>query len=149
MPEEGGLPYDDLEWLLDSIPSQKKLMLIDACHSGELDKDEAITMNKYLDSTSWAGGKAKGLEVVSYSSERKIGLKNSFEVMNELFANVRRGTGATVLSAASGTQVAIEDAAHNNGYFMYSILELLCKSSAYSGLKVDKFKVGIINYLIN
>jgi hypothetical protein len=45
--------------------------------------------------------------------------------MQELFANVGRGTGATILSAAAGTQFAIEDNKQQNGYFTYSILELM------------------------
>ena len=40
-PAQGGLPYTSLENLLDGIPARNRLVLIDACHSGEIDKDEA------------------------------------------------------------------------------------------------------------
>ncbi len=63
--------------------------------------------------------------MVSYANHKTIGLKNSFELMQELFSNVSRGTGATILSAAAGTQFAIENAKQKNSYFTYSILELM------------------------
>jgi len=40
-----GLPYDELEMLLDGIKSRKKTLLIDACHSGEVDEDSSATQN--------------------------------------------------------------------------------------------------------
>lgn len=56
---------------------------------------------------------------------KKIGMKNSFELMQELFVNVGRSTGATIISAAGGTQFALEDGGLKNGVFTYSILEFL------------------------
>jgi WD40 repeat protein len=118
-PEEGGLPYEDLEWLLDSIPARKKLLLIDACHSGEVDKEELFAMS----STTNPDG-VKGAQM-AYEYEPTLGMKNSFELMQELFTNVNRGTGATIISAAAGTQYAYERGDLANGVFTFSILELM------------------------
>lgn len=118
-PEENGLPYDDLENLLDSIPARKKLMLIDACHSGEVDKDDLITLATTSDSL------IKGLKPVAYKKENQLGLKNSFELMQNLFVNVGKSTGATIISAAAGTQFALERNDLKNGVFTFCILEAM------------------------
>lgn len=118
-PQQGGLPYEDLEWLLDSIPPRQKLLLLDACHSGEVDKDELIAVNE----APMPEG-VKGAMVLGYKKPH-LGLKNSFELMQELFANVNRGTGATIISAAGGDQFAYEKSHFANGVFTYSILELM------------------------
>ncbi|MEO7922551.1 MAG: caspase family protein [Chitinophagaceae bacterium] len=118
-PEQNGLPYDELENLLDSIPARKKLMLIDACHSGEVDKEDLVTLNASSDSL------IKGLKPVAYKQEGRLGLKNSFELMQSLFVNVGKSTGATIISAAAGTQFALERNDLKNGVFTYSILEAM------------------------
>ena len=131
-PEENGLPYDELENLLDSIPARKKLLLIDACHSGEVDKDDLVAMNatdKKL---------IKGLKPVAYKKEGQLGLKNSFELMQSLFVNVGKSTGATIISAAAGTEFALEGIDNlPNGIFTYSILEAMNK---YPTLKISQLK---------
>lgn len=124
-PEEGGLPYEDLEWLLDSIPARKKLMLIDACHSGELDKEEVVQLNHNNDTLLAENKGTKGAYITYTGDNKRLGLKNSFELMQELFANVNRGTGATVIAASGGTQFAQEHGNLKNGVFTYSILELM------------------------
>ncbi len=121
-PEENGLPYEVLEGLLDGIAPRKKLMLIDACHSGEVDKEE---MEKYVlaeKSLEDSGTKSSRKPV---PADGKLGMKNSFELMQELFVNVGRSTGATIISAAAGTQFAQEKADLQNGVFTYSILEYM------------------------
>jgi WD40 repeat protein len=133
-PEQNGLPYDELESLLDSIPARKKLMLIDACHSGEVDKEELTTINSTADSMKLK----KGIKPVAYKQDEKhLGLKNSFELMQSLFVNVGKSTGATIISAAAGTQFALERGDLKNGVFTYSILEAMNK---YPTLKISELK---------
>jgi uncharacterized caspase-like protein len=58
--------------------------------------------------------------------------------MNEMFADLRRGTGAVVISSASGVEFAFESAQWKNGVFTYSILE------AFRSKDVDKNRTGAI-----
>jgi WD40 repeat protein len=124
-PQQHGLSYDVLEGLLDGLASRRKLMLIDACHSGEVDKEELARYERIqatLDSTK------KGVSLNLRKKRESMGTINSFELMQELFANVGRGTGATIISAAGGTQFALERGDLENGVFTYTILELMKKN---------------------
>lgn len=131
-PEQGGLPYEELENLLDSIPARQKLLMIDACHSGEVDKDEiAKWKNAPLDSASHIVVGGKGVYAV-HDKNKKIGMQNSFMLMQDIFVNVNKGTGTTVISAAGGTQFAYENGTLKNGVFTYCFLDLLkTKNSIY------------------
>jgi len=122
-PEDGGLPYEVIEDLLDGIPARKKLMLIDACHSGEVDKEEMLKYKRVEDSLRIKG--TKGVDILIDSSASVLGMNNSFQLMQELFVDVGRSTGATIISAAAGTQFALEKGDLKNGVFTYSILELM------------------------
>ena len=119
-PEQNGLPYDAMENLLDQIPARKKLLLIDACHSGEVDKDEELIMNN----TATSPGLIKGVQPL-INKKIQLGLKNSFELMQSLFVNAASSTGSTIISASAGTQFALERNDLKNGVFTYSILEFL------------------------
>ncbi len=133
-PELNGLPYDELENLLDSIPARKKLLLIDACHSGEVDKDELVRISTAADSMHLK----KGAEPIEYKDdEAHLGMKNSFELMQSLFVNVGKSTGATIISAAGGTQFALERGDLKNGVFTYAILEAM---QTYPTIKISELK---------
>lgn len=124
-PQLGGIPYGDLEWLLDSIPARKKLMLIDACHSGEIDTSEvALASNEQTKESKEEQEKGSKIRVVQ-AKQSAIGLKNSFELMQELFLNVSKGCGASIISAAGGDQSALEGDKYQNGYFTYAVLNYL------------------------
>jgi len=64
-------------------------------------------------------------------------MKNSFELMQSLFVNVGKSTGATVISAAAGTQFALERGDLKNGVFTYSILETMNK---YPSIKISELR---------
>jgi hypothetical protein len=132
------LAYDELESLLDSIPARKKLMLIDACHSGEVDKEE-FQQVKISQSTLAANHVvSKGGEIAeSEEGSQKLGLKNSFELMQNLFVNVGKSTGATIISAAAGTEFALENGSLKNGVFTYCIMEAMDK---FPTMKVSELK---------
>ncbi|RYY41417.1 MAG: hypothetical protein EOO08_02070 [Chitinophagaceae bacterium] len=133
-PEQGGLPYDALENLLDSIPARRKLMLIDACHSGEVDKEDMQNYQRIASTDSLK----KGIEVLVDAGKKRVGTKNSFELMQQIFVDVGRSTGATIISAAGGTQFALERGDLRNGVFTYTILEYLKQNetATVSGLKL-------------
>ncbi len=133
-PEQNGLPYEELENLLDSIPARRKLMLIDACHSGEVDKEEMARITDASDSLQQQGTKGGK---PTYTGTTTLGMKNSFELMQSLFVNVGKSTGATVISAAAGTQFALERGDLRNGVFTYSILEAMNK---YPSIKISELR---------
>jgi WD40 repeat protein len=124
-PEKRGLSYDLFEKMIDSIPCRNKLVLIDACHSGEVDKDEAeIAKNSTSQdvTTTFRSG--------PNTVKPKVGLKNSFALMQQLFADVTKGTGATIISAAGGMEYALESKDWNNGVFTYSLMDALTNRKA-------------------
>jgi roadblock/LC7 domain-containing protein len=130
-PGLNGLLYEQLETLVDNIRPRRKLLLIDACHSGELDKEEVekIEQAGKLDSTN-----RSSIRVVT---KKNIGMYNSFELMKTLFADVSRGTGAIVISAAGGMQYALENENLQNGVFTYSVLDAL---KVFKQLTVSQLK---------
>jgi len=127
-PKNGGLKYDELENLIDGIPARNKLMFIDACHSGEVDKDESVLVAAANEPVSEV--KSRGFIKRVENKNTGIGLKNSFELMKELFADLRRNNGAVVISSASGKEYAFESSEWQNGVFTYSLLEGLKSGNA-------------------
>jgi WD40 repeat protein len=140
-PAVRGLPYEAIEDLLDGIPARRKLLLMDTCHSGEVDKDETrMVVNPSTQPVTAAvsigqGVKSRPFPRASLAGAKPIGLSNTFELLRELFTDLRLGSGATVISAAGGVEYAYESA--GNGVFTYAVL---------SGLrgKADQNKDGTI-----
>jgi WD40 repeat protein len=124
-PTEKGLAYDQINQMLDGINCRNRLIMIDACHSGEVDKEEAVEKTKI--ETSNVKVTAKGSTTLV---RPKVGLKNSFSYMKALFSDVSKGTGATVISAAGGYEFALESDDWNNGVFTYAILNGLKSGDA-------------------
>jgi hypothetical protein len=59
-----------------------------------------------------------------------LGLANTADLMKELFSDLRRGTGSTVISSAGGVEYAMESSKWNNGLFTFCVLNGLSDFSA-------------------
>ncbi|MEQ6119399.1 caspase family protein [Reichenbachiella sp. MALMAid0571] len=120
-PANGGLPYGELEKIIDGINCRNKVLMMDTCHSGELDDDdveEATAQTKAVGSVAFrsAGALVK-------LKENSFGLENTLELSKALFGDMKKGTGATVISAAGGTEFAAEGVNSANGLFTASFIE--------------------------
>jgi WD40 repeat protein len=136
-PSGRGIKYEELESLIDGIPSYKRLILMDACHSGEVDKEETSVTQLSTSATSGTVN-ARGFKAVTTSNKSGIGLRNSFELMQQLFTDLDKGTGAVVISSAGGKEFALEGSEWSNGVFTFALMEGL-KSG-----KADKNRDGSI-----
>lgn len=127
-PDINGIPYEAIEKLLDGIPALRKLLFIDTCHSGELDKDEVEEGNGTDSENGDIKFRNAGLSVKN--KENPLGLKSTNELMRSLFTDLRRGTGATVISSSGGAELSIEANQYENGLFTYCLLSGLTSGMA-------------------
>ena len=137
-PAQRGLPYEDLEDLVDGIPSRYKMVLIDACNSGEVDKENSVLTN---DVSKIDQGIVASRGFKSVKKKDGLGLFNSFELMQNLFSDLTKGTGAMVISSASGSEFAFESSVWKNGVFTYAFLEGI-KSKNADADKDQNFSVS-------
>lgn len=129
-PARRGISFETLESLVSDIPARQKILLLDACHSGELDATAVRREPKPVEAGS-------GEKVVFRSVSGKLKKKDSgaspFDLMKDLFTDLRRQSGAIIISAASGEEVAMEGGGITNGLFTYALLKGLSP-----GLPADK-----------
>ncbi|MCU0461212.1 MAG: hypothetical protein MUF36_04245 [Bacteroidales bacterium] len=143
-PEINGISFDEIESILDSIPARKKLLMMDACHSGEVDKDQIRDLTAEKETSSGEINFRGNIREYDFRSNGKlfsqsgITLTNSFDLMQELFTGLDNGTGTTVISAAAGKGYALESPLWNNGVFTFSIINGLKNRAA------DKNRDGAI-----
>lgn len=128
-PSQRGIPYEMIEQFLDGIKALKKLLFIDTCHSGELDKDEVEETNDTEDTEQGdiifrAAGRNVSLK------ENPLGLKSTNELMKSLFTDLRKGTGATIISSSGGAELSLEGGEYENGLFTYCLLQGLLHKKA-------------------
>jgi len=117
-----GLNFDDLEGLIVGIPARQKLLLMDACHSGEV-LSEQLTVDSTFTLPDGSRGQLKGYTYRGATVEDEQGeLINKSELKQELFSNYVSRSGATVISAAAGNSFALESADWNNDIFTYTVI---------------------------
>jgi len=120
------IPYASLTNIFTDVPARQKLLLIDACHSGEIDK-ENVQFNF---------GSSMAAKPLGRSSIRKVQgktqLGNTVKLMETYFTDVSKDLGVNIISAAAGEEYALESSEWNNGVFSYSFMQALFDKKADS-----------------
>lgn len=124
-PEKNGISMIELESAISDLPCQNKILLLDACHSGELDKDEVISMEEVSKNEEGDIQFRKGLKSVGLEGSQSV-----FELSKNIFADLRRNNGVITISSAGADEYALEGGKWKNGAFTYAILEGLSSGSA-------------------
>ena len=134
-PSERGLLFDELNGLLAAIPARNKLLLIDTCHAGELDPDVVARAKAVPVAQVEAPALERGASVMVRAFDRGVGVtvaeehrrsvSNASIIQEDFFADLRRGTGAVVISSCSGDEYSVEGEKWRNGVFTYAVLECL------------------------
>ncbi len=129
------IKYDNFISIMDSIPARKKIIFIDACHSGEIDTDTDDDNNTTIATNSTpdtlANSNNRSLWAQQFGNVPTFGnSQNSFELMKMLFTDLRRGSGTTIISSAGGKEHAFESKDIKNGVFTYSLINGLKSKAA-------------------
>ncbi len=118
-PVDRGLKYEELENLLQNIPCRQRLLLIDACHSGEVDKESVVwNVEPPQDGINEQ-------QFVSKGDKMFFGVENSLDIMQRMFSDLRKGSGITVIAASAGSEFSYELGDISNGVFTYSLINAL------------------------
>jgi hypothetical protein len=129
-----GLTFDEMEGVLDSIPARKKLLLIDACYSGEVDKETFEENRKNLrDGLSVD----RGLKDISPVFSSRLVRQTMLDLMKEQFIDVRRRTGSTIITSSGGLSVSYEKDQWKSGLFTYAVISSLKENITINELKND------------
>lgn len=129
-PKEKGISYNKIIEKIDLIPTANKLILFDACHSGNVFNVSADLSDEVSTSDKLKGRGAKRVNQSSSYSSSDIQAASDF-----LFDKVISSTGITVLSASSGDDVAYEGLENlSNGNFTASTISLLMSSLSSSDI---------------
>ncbi|MEI7843756.1 MAG: SUMF1/EgtB/PvdO family nonheme iron enzyme [Gallionellaceae bacterium] len=145
-PEKRGLPFSGLEELLDGLASRNKLLLVDSCNSGEFDAQRTI----FDDGTKVDSGVVRTRTIRALRPIRPM-VNSDFnnQILIDQFADLRRGSGASIISATGGAEFAFESDRWRNGVFTYSLLYGLksgASDSNYDGkITVSELREYVLN----
>ncbi len=141
-PAPKGISYSQIEELLENIPARRKLILIDACHSGLSDKLAIRTQPISPDTIRLNG------ETVVLKNAGRIGKsatnteKQSFSLMQDAFWNLSKKNGTFIITASAGDSYALESANFENGIFTFFLAEALSMTPSNGTLAKSVREIG-------
>jgi len=132
--ENQGIPFEKLESLVEGIKPLKRTVLLDTCHSGEVEEEAKPELLAMVNGPS-SPAPAEVAAVKKSTSVATRGMKISetapklrhsdFVQLESLFPDSRRAKGANILTSSSGSEFSMESDAWKNGLFTYTFLNAL------------------------
>ncbi|RYD95471.1 MAG: caspase family protein, partial [Sphingobacteriales bacterium] len=122
-PARGGLSIDALNRAVSASAARKKLILLDACHSGLVDDLVSAAPMATGDTTGQASVVKRGVKAPGDGGARASELYFSFQHFGQ-------GSGVDILAAAAGNEYALERGDLKNGVFTYSLLQAFSTGKA-------------------
>ncbi|MEO7922324.1 MAG: caspase family protein [Chitinophagaceae bacterium] len=140
-PEKTSLSFDAVFEMLKVLPCRNKLVLVDACESGDFDEEGSVlTVKPAVTAVIDSRGLKPQYKSISGPNEY-------LELMKEYFADISSESGATIIGASSGTDLAFENDEWRNGIFSLSFLKGIFNLEADED-KDDKISISELrNYM--
>ena len=115
-PSTRGFSDADIERLLARSGARENMLFIDSCQAGELDPEPGVALNAAAGVASTTKSNRRGVgEVRGGDSGGRVRLE-------DVFRDLRAGTGAAVIAASGATEAAFEGEPWRNGVFTYALL---------------------------
>jgi len=119
--QQTGITESILQDLMDSSPSRKKVVMIDACNAGEaLTSTTAPLGTSYRPTSTKSDSLKNDRGVVQVGDTRKATI--SIEQLKEIFNDLRNETGTIFIAASGANEAAKEGLGIKNGVFTYCLL---------------------------
>lgn len=111
-PDSTSVRFDDFRDILEAIPSLHRFCFVDACHSGDIDRDDALAVNvipasEYGDLTFRTGGR----QIIS-TANREIARQ-----YHTMFVDLSHKSGITVVASSDGDELSVESDRYGGGLF--------------------------------
>ncbi len=130
-PSVRGLSYEALESLFEGVPARERLLLMDTCQAGSVDvallkalEEGTVELPETITVKSNEGLRA----AAAITPETRI---EGQRFVEELFRDLRRGTGTTVISASRGLEFALESEDWKNGVFTYAFIDTIGNAASH------------------
>ena len=134
MPEKNGLSYETILDLMDKSPSRKKILLLDACHSGAFDRSETEPVKNpgAAGEGTIVNNEKRGVKI-NKTGNNQLSESQAFVLMNQLFTDFSNDIGIDVIAASLGNSYALEMQSLKNGLFTYTMIRAVALSMAAQG----------------
>lgn len=123
-PSKNGIAISDFNELLDNIPSRNKVVFLDACHSGEINK------NAWTSKQPNTSGPQVAMVEDSLAEVPEAGASDPFDVMLDMFTDLYQGNGTNIVVASKGLEKAKECNEVKHGIFTYAVLQGITQLTA-------------------